>query len=118
MVKLPVLRTRGSCCSVEPAITNEAAEEAATWLGLLADPTRLSILATLRSAAEPICICDFVSAYGLAQPTVSHHMGKLRRAGLVTAEKRGLWTYYQAAATLPRLVEEVLAGLAAAPARA
>lgn len=113
MVKLPVLRTRGSCCSVEPAITNETAEDAATWLGVLADPTRLSMLATLRAAAGPICTCDFVGAYGLTQPTISHHMGKLRRAGLVSAHKDGLWTYYQAAEPLPPLVEAVVANLKA-----
>lgn len=111
MVKLPVVRTRGSCCSVEPAITKEIAEDASTWLGVLADPTRLSMLATLRAAAVPICICDFVGAYGLTQPTISHHMGKLRRAGLVSAHKEGLWTYYQAAAPLPPMVEAVLANL-------
>lgn len=111
MVKLPVLRTRGACCSVEPAITNATADEAARSLGVLADPTRLSMLATLRATEAPVCICDFVDAYGLAQPTISHHMGKLRRAGLVSARKEGIWTYYQAARPLPPLVEAVIATL-------
>ena len=111
MVNLPVVRTRGSCCSVEPAISNEVADEGAQWLRALANPTRLSMLATLRAAAEPVCICDFVATYGLTQPTISHHMGKLRRAGLVASQKKGLWTYYQAAAPLPTLVEAVLASL-------
>ncbi len=111
MVNLPVARTRGSCCSVEPAISSETAEDAAHWLRALADPTRLSMLATLRAAAEPVCTCDFVATYGLTQPTISHHMGKLRRAGLVTAHKKGLWTYYQVATRLPNLVEAVVANL-------
>jgi len=113
MVTLPVLRTRGSCCSVEPAIGVETAEDAAKWFGLLADPTRLSMLATLRAAVQPVCVCDFSASYGLTQPTISHHMGKLRRAGLVTAQKQGLWTYYQIATPLPRLVDSVLANVAA-----
>lgn len=111
MVELPVLRTRGSCCSVEPAISGEVAEDAARWLGLLADPTRLGMLATLRAAAQPVCVCDFAAAYGLSQPTISHHMGKLRRAGLVSALKHGLWTYYAIATPLPPLVETVVASL-------
>ena len=111
MVNLPVVRTRGSCCSVEPAISNQVAEDGARSLRALADPTRLSMLATLRAAAGPVCICDFVATYGLTQPTISHHMGKLRRAGLVGSQKEGLWTYYQAAAPLPALVEAVLANL-------
>lgn len=115
MVNLPVLRTRGTCCAIEPAIPSETAEDSAELLRVLADPTRLSILATLQNAAEPVCVCDFVAAYALAQPTISHHMGKLRRAGLVTAEKEGLWTYYQIATPLPRLVESVLEGVAGGP---
>lgn len=78
-------------------------------LGLLADPTRLSIIATLRMQGGPVCVCDSLAAYGLAQPTISHHMGKLRRAGLVTAQKQGLWTCYQIATPLPSLVEAVVA---------
>lgn len=90
-------------------MSTEAAQDAAEFLRVLADPTRLSMLATLRAAANPVCICDFLAAYGLSQPTISHHMGKLRRAGLVTAHKGGIWIYYQAAAPLPPLVEAVLA---------
>jgi ArsR family transcriptional regulator len=112
MVNLPVLRTRGTCCAIEPDITNETAQESADLLRVLADPTRLSMLATLRSAAEPVCVCDFVAAYELTQPTISHHMGKLRRAGLVDAHKEGLWTYYQIASPLPGLVDSVLASVA------
>ena len=90
-------------------MSNEAAQDAAELLRVLADPTRLSMLATLRAAAQPVCICDFLASYGLSQPTISHHMGKLRRAGLVTARKDGIWIYYEATAPLPPLVEAVLA---------
>jgi ArsR family transcriptional regulator, arsenate/arsenite/antimonite-responsive transcriptional repressor len=48
---------------------------------------------------------------GLSQAAVSHHMGLLRRAGLVEAEKRGRWMYY-------RRNEAALAGLAETLARA
>ncbi|HEY6148389.1 MAG TPA: metalloregulator ArsR/SmtB family transcription factor, partial [Thermoanaerobaculia bacterium] len=41
-----------------------------------------------------LCACDIESAVGLSQAAVSHHMGLLRRAGLVRAEKRGRWIYY------------------------
>lgn len=116
-VEIPVLRIRGACCSVEPALSNEAAQDAAECLRVLADPTRLSMLATLRAAANPVCICDFLAAYGLSQPTISHHMGKLRRAGLVSAQKDGIWIYYQATTPLPPLVEAVLASVANEPAR-
>jgi len=71
----------------------------------LGDPTRLKILELLKSKGrsccdliarnEPgLCACDIEGAVGLSQAAVNHHMGLLRRAGLVTAEKRGRWVYY------------------------
>ncbi|MGB3764372.1 MAG: ArsR family transcriptional regulator, partial [Ornithinimicrobium sp.] len=30
------------------------------------------------------------------QPTVSHHLRKLREAGLIVGERRGSWVYYRA----------------------
>lgn len=86
----------------------------ARLLRLLGDPTRLSMLATLRGAGAPVCICDFTAAYALGQPTVSHHMGRLRSAGLVTSHKEGIWVYYRIAEDLPdaasRLLDAVLGG--------
>ena len=71
----------------------------------LGDPTRLKILELLKAKGrsccdliargEPgLCACDVEQAVGLSQAAVSHHMGLLRRAGLVNAEKRGRWVYY------------------------
>jgi ArsR family transcriptional regulator len=72
----------------------------------LSDPTRVKILSLLKakgrsccdliSRSEPgLCACDIESAVKLSQAAVSHHMGLLRRAGLVEAEKRGRWIYYR-----------------------
>jgi ArsR family transcriptional regulator len=52
-----------------------------------------------------VCACDFSEKLGLGAPTVSHHMKSLIDAGLVTAEKRGLWVYY-------RLVPETVKAIA------
>src|SRR5215471_12844184 len=71
----------------------------------LGDPTRLRILDLLKAKGRSccdliardergLCACDIESAVGLSQAAVSHHMGLLRRAGLVHAEKRGRWMYY------------------------
>ncbi|HEY4230627.1 MAG TPA: metalloregulator ArsR/SmtB family transcription factor [Thermoanaerobaculia bacterium] len=71
----------------------------------LGDPTRLRILELLKAKGrscceliarnEPgLCACDVEDAVKLSQAAVNHHMGILRRAGLVTAEKRGRWVYY------------------------
>lgn len=60
----------------------------------LGDESRLEILGLLAAAIEPICACEIEEHFRLTQPTISHHLRVLREAGLVTAEKRGLWVYY------------------------
>src|SRR5262252_1496621 len=88
----------------------------------LSDPTRVRILSLLKSRGrscceliarnEPgLCACDIEQAVGLSQAAVSHHMGLLRRARLVDAEKRGRWMFY-------RRNEAAMAGLAEALAKA
>jgi ArsR family transcriptional regulator len=57
-----------------------------------AEPTRLRLLALL-SRGET-CVCDLTGALGLPQPTVSRHLARLRRAGLVTVRRDGLWAWY------------------------
>ncbi|HEV2954308.1 MAG TPA: metalloregulator ArsR/SmtB family transcription factor [Candidatus Dormibacteraeota bacterium] len=107
--ELPVLqRQRGVCCQLDSVLSPEHAETAATLLKVLADPTRLSILATLRAAPGPVCICDFTAAYQLGQPTISHHMAKLKSAGLVVSEKRGIWIYYRLVGKLPPPIASLL----------
>ena len=55
-------------------------------------------------AAEEVCACKISDRLGVSPPTTSHHMSVLRDAGLVSARKDGLWTYY----TLNRdVLEEV-----------
>jgi ArsR family transcriptional regulator len=64
-------------------------------LRALADPTRVRILGLLRGGE--VCVCDLFESLGVPQPTASRHLAYLRRAGLVDAEKRGLWVYYRRA---------------------
>ena len=71
-------------------------------LKALADPVRLSILEFLWSPSaeefrtqEGICACDVQDFLGVTQPTVSYHMKILIQAGLVRAQKRGKWVYYE-----------------------
>jgi ArsR family transcriptional regulator, arsenate/arsenite/antimonite-responsive transcriptional repressor len=93
-IELPV-RQKGSCCVLELPADQEWAAENAKLLKALADPTRLAMVWCLRRAQAPVCICDFTATFHLGQPTISHHMGKLKAAGLVEFEKRGLWAYYR-----------------------
>lgn len=71
-------------------------------LKAIGDPTRLKILRILKqrgrcSIGKPVgmCACDIEEQVKLSQPTISHHMAVLTKAGLVRAEKQGLWRWYQ-----------------------
>ena len=109
--ELPV-RTRGVCCDLEVAVDPVKVGETVELLKALADPTRLSMIATLRRQAAPVCVCDLVAAFNLTQPTISHHMGVLKRAGLVESEKKGIWVYYRLRENLPQGVTRALQVLA------
>ena len=56
------------------------------------DRTRLRILNLLRDGEK--CVCDLQAVLDVPQPKVSRHLAYLRRAGLVTVRKEGLWSYY------------------------
>lgn len=105
-------RQRGVCCLPRHRPRREKVRATAQLLRALADPTRLEMVAILRDAEEPVCVCDFTAAFELSQPTVSHHMAKLREAGLVESEKRGIWSFYSLRrdlrAATRRLVESLL----------
>jgi ArsR family transcriptional regulator, arsenate/arsenite/antimonite-responsive transcriptional repressor len=89
-----VLRRRGTCCEL-PVVKESWANQTSELMKAMADPTRLTMLASLWKADAPICICDFTAGLGLSQPTISHHMARLKEAGLVDSEKSGIWTYYR-----------------------
>jgi ArsR family transcriptional regulator len=72
----------------------------------------LSIIAG-QPAGEPLCVCEIEGEFGLAQPTISHHLKVLRQAGPVTVTKRGLWYYYAPRPAGLDAVRRVLDALAA-----
>ncbi len=71
-------------------------------LRAISDPQRRQILHMLTekgkcSLDKPVGLCasDIESRLKLSQPTVSHHMRILSRAGLVHGEKIGQWMWYR-----------------------
>jgi ArsR family transcriptional regulator len=66
--------------------------DAPVLLKLLGEPLRWSIVQRL--AEEDLCVCHLVDDLDAPQPLVSHHLRALRRAGVVTAEPCGAFTYY------------------------
>ena len=74
---------------------------------LLSDRTRLTILQILGEHGERN-VTTLCNALGLPQPTVSHHLGQLRKGHLVRNRRQGKQVFYSldgryvSPATLPR----------------
>ena len=97
----------GPCCTPlsQESLAVEDAESAAARFKALGDPVRLRLFSNIASSeGGEACVCD-IQDVGVSQPTVSHHLRKLREAGLLESERRGTWVYY-------RVVPGVLAMMA------
>jgi DNA-binding transcriptional ArsR family regulator len=71
-------------------------------LQAIADPTRRRILQALKERGGcsigkdvGLCASDIELRIHLSQPTISHHMSILKKAGLVEAKKLGQWRWYR-----------------------
>ena len=92
-------------------------------LHAIADPTRRRILVVLkqggtearglphkRGNGASLCGGEIEERIHLSQPTISHHMAILTKAGLVEATKQGQWRWYRRNEKAIRLVVKMLRG--------
>jgi DNA-binding transcriptional ArsR family regulator len=91
-------------------------------LHAIADPTRRRILLVLKEGVESktpapkhvhtSCLCggDIEERIRLSQPTISHHMAILTKAGLVEATKHGQWRWYRRNDKAIRQIVKMLRG--------
>lgn len=80
----------------------------ATLFQALADPTRLRLLRLLDG--NELRVQELVEVLGLAQPTVSRHLGVLLRRGLVRRRREGSWTFYSLDRSTPLFAPGSLGG--------
>lgn len=57
----------------------------------LADENRLAIVCLLADGER--CVCDVAGALGISSALASHHIKRLRDAGLVTTRRSGTWLH-------------------------
>jgi ArsR family transcriptional regulator, arsenate/arsenite/antimonite-responsive transcriptional repressor len=98
------------CCDpvAYPDVDRYEAQHMASIAKALGDPIRLALVDVLRKHAGKVCVCELVPLFDIAQPTLSHHLKKLRDAGIVDCERRGLWAYYY---VVPDALKELSAWL-------
>ena len=98
MGAVPTPRPIAACCGPLSAgtLSAAAARRLAASFKALSEPARLRLLNFIQ--AQPggeACVCNLVAPLGLSQPTVTHHLQVLHRAGLLGRQKRGVWVYYR-----------------------
>lgn len=74
--------------------TTAGLDQSTKTLKAFADPVRLRLL-NLLSEDREVCVCHLHEALELPQPTVSRHLAYLRKSGLVSGRKEGLWVHYR-----------------------
>jgi ArsR family transcriptional regulator len=72
------------------------AAELADVLKALADPARLRLVSIIASSPDgEACACNLTDPVGRSQPTISHHLSQLVRAGILVREQRGKWAWFR-----------------------
>jgi DNA-binding transcriptional ArsR family regulator len=82
-----------ACLSPEVCSLRERLVASRDLLAALADPGRQDLVQLL--AREELNVGEIAARISLSRPTVSHHLGILRRAGLVRARKQGKEVHYR-----------------------
>jgi ArsR family transcriptional regulator, nickel/cobalt-responsive transcriptional repressor len=73
--------------AAEPPLPRDAAERLADTMFAMAAPSRLQILAALRTG--PRTVSEIIAVVGMEQSAVSHQLRVLRDHGVVSVERRG-----------------------------
>lgn len=66
--------------------------EISTVFKAFADEKRIRILKLLER--QKMCVCELAFVLDIAQPSVSKHIKKMMKAGLIDREQDGFWTNY------------------------
>lgn len=84
-------------------------EYSAVYLAL-SDENRLAILELLADGER--CLCDVAESLGISNALASHHVKRLREAGLVVTERRGAWLHCRLDTATVQAAAEALRDLA------
>lgn len=87
-----------TCYTSSPTLIDpQEATRLAQLAKALADPVRLRVYQHIAAAGcSTVCACHLPEVFGVAQPTLSHHLKKLVEAGLIHKEMRGRWAHFSA----------------------
>jgi DNA-binding transcriptional ArsR family regulator len=88
--KQATTRGDGGC---RPPLADEAIESVASWLRVIAEPTRIRLIEILNGGGASVQ--GLASQLGTTRQNVSQHLGVMRRAGIVHRRRTGNWVLYE-----------------------
>lgn len=104
-----------ACCVplVRAPLAEAEADDLAELLKAVADPVRLRLVSIVATAAAgEVCACDLPALVDRSQPTVSHHLSILVKAGILDREQRGKWAWFRLRRERLAALGDVLSGSA------
>lgn len=84
------------------------ADELAASAAALGEPTRVAVAMALQDGEE-LCVCDLSWVLERPEKAVSHHLRKMRAAGVVRSRRDGRMVMYALTPVGARLLEALLA---------
>ena len=79
------------CCAKNSSEIEEVSR-VYDFLRVIADKNRLRILCIFKK--EPRCVCEIFPDIGISQKLTSHHLGQMKKIGLVSEERQGNFIRY------------------------
>ncbi|MBI5959503.1 MAG: helix-turn-helix transcriptional regulator [Chloroflexi bacterium] len=104
----------GSSCATHKTdlhLSADQAERVADLFKTLGHPVRAQIVMMLSRGGGDVCVCDIERHFDVSQPTISHHLKKLRDAGVVYGVQHGLWVHYSLVPGVLETLRQFLNGL-------
>lgn len=96
---LPVIDMSAPVCCAPVAagpLSDADALQIAMRLKAIADPVRVKIVSYLySSSAGEESSGELAAVLELSESTISHHLGQLRKAGLVVSDRRGMNVFHR-----------------------
>lgn len=84
-----------------------SAESVAALAAAMGDPTRIALARALADGGE-LCVCDLSWIVERSEKLVSHHLRKMRSAGVTHARRDGKMVMYEITAAGQALLEALL----------
>jgi ArsR family transcriptional regulator, arsenate/arsenite/antimonite-responsive transcriptional repressor len=93
MASIEPIRPLNELPMAQPRVVTAPRNLTLEVLRALAHPARMEVVAYI-AARGPLCVCHLEEDLDYSQPTISKHLGLLRKVGLVESRREGRWVYY------------------------